>query len=121
VTSDPIMEQREEALAEANRIRTTRAAAKRSWRGTDRAVVKRSVAALIADPPDWAQTWELRKLITSVPGWGTSNVEKIFGDLEIPVAVRLSEMKVLDRLALVECLTPELVDVNGWDGQWFLG
>lgn len=121
MTSDPILEQREEALAEANRIRSTRAAAKRSWKGTDRQVVKKSVAALIADPPSWAVTWELRKLITSVPGWGVSNCEKIITDLEIPPAVKLGDLKVLDRLALVECLTPDLVDVTGWNGETFLG
>jgi hypothetical protein len=116
--SDPaIKEQRMEALAAGNEIRIKRAAAKRAWKGTDREVVIRSIAALVADPPDWAQTWKLAGVLRAIPGWGPDSVTNIFVNLEIHPNVTLGKLKVLERLGVVEVLQPQFTNVNGWDGE----
>lgn len=69
---DRSIEQRMDALQEANRIRTKRAYLKRDLKSG-----RTEVIGLILDPPEWMQTMHLFELLVSVPKYGRVKVNRM--------------------------------------------
>lgn len=97
------------ALKEANAIRRKRAAVRSVWRGLDESTVSASVASIITEPPDWAQTWRISQLLHHIPHWGDVAVTKRLKQLAIAPDTRLVSLTPAQRLSLVELLAPQLL------------
>jgi hypothetical protein len=100
-------EQRLEALNAANVIRRRRAERKHLWRRAQEQEVSAEIATLVAEPPDWAHTWRVAKLLRSIPQWGEVAVNKRLRQLMIQPETPLVALTPGQRLGLVELLAPE--------------
>jgi hypothetical protein len=65
------VEQRRSALIKANEIRALRSAQKKAWKKMrDRAESSASFAAMVMEPPEWAQTWKVIDALCSLRTMG---------------------------------------------------
>lgn len=66
---------RDEALQYANEIRGARAELGRRWR-TDEVLALRELIGLVLDPPWWAGTWQVGRLLRIVPVLGPAKTRQ---------------------------------------------
>lgn len=97
---DPVpertLQQRREALIEANRIRTSRAALKRQLKA-------REVPALdlILEPPDYIETMKVQELLLAVPKYGKVKTNKTLQQSRISPTKTVGGMTSRQRTELV--------------------
>jgi hypothetical protein len=92
-------DQRREALALANQVRTQRAALK--------AELKRgglSAAALIAEPPQCLASAKVTELLRALPGYGPVKVERVLKRCQVSTRKSVGGLSDRQRGALIQAL-----------------
>ncbi|HZL07333.1 MAG TPA: integration host factor, actinobacterial type, partial [Coriobacteriia bacterium] len=92
-------QQRREALAHANRVRTQRAALKADLRQG-----KCSLAALIAAPPPYLATAKVVELLVALPGHGPAKAVRLLECCHISERKTVAGLSERQRHQLVEAL-----------------
>ena len=92
-------EQRREALAHANEVRSKRAALK--------AALKRgelSIIPLLADPPDYLASARVAELLMALPAHGPVKVEKLLKRCQVSPRKTIAGLNARQRRDLIEAL-----------------
>lgn len=95
-------DQRLQALAIANEVRSRRSALKRDLKAG-----RRSAVSLLADPPSWLETMKVIDLLIATPRWGrgkASNALKLAG---VSPSKTLAGLSKRQRDALIQALGPD--------------
>lgn len=95
-TPDRTLDQRMEALAHANDIRTKRAHLKRDLRAG-----RMQAIALLADPPYWLQTMKVYDLLLAAPKLGRVKVNKILNRARVAPSKTIGGLSPRQREQLV--------------------
>ena len=91
--------QRHEALAQANWVRTQRAALKADLK---RGAV--SIKALIADPPPYLAAAKLTELLLALPGYGPVKVTRLLGRCRVSPTKTIGGLSARQREELIAAL-----------------
>ena len=92
-------DQRREALALANRIRSQRALLKADLKQGDVSLV-----AVLGDPPAYLATARVAKLLTALPGYGPRKVERLLASCQVSPRKTVAGLSERQRDALLEAL-----------------
>jgi hypothetical protein len=92
-------DQRREALALANRIRTQRAQFKAHLRQG-----RASIAVVLADPPAYLATARIAKLLVALPGYGPKKAERLLASCQVSPRKTVAGLSERQRDALLEAL-----------------
>lgn len=98
-TPERSLHQRRAALARANEIRTLRAELKRDLKAG-----RRSIHALLLDPPDYTETAKVCDMLMAVPKYGRVKVNKILVHCRISPSKTLGGLSERQRHELVSLL-----------------
>ncbi len=101
VTPDRSLEQRMEALARGNEIRSKRATLKRDLKAG-----RVSIVALLANPPEYALTMKAFDLLVAVPKWGRVKASHALNQCRVSHSKTLGGMTERQRAELVGMLAP---------------
>jgi hypothetical protein len=93
------LDQRMEALARANDIRTRRAQLKRDLKGG-----KKSIHDLLLDPPEFLETAKVFDMLLAVPKYGRVKVTKILNVCRISPSKTIGGLSQRQRAELVALL-----------------
>jgi S13-like protein len=93
------LNQRMDALARANRIRTERAQLKRDLKGG-----RLSIHALLLDPPEYVETAKVFDMMLAVPKYGRVKVNKILTHCRIAPSKTIGGLSERQRSELVSLL-----------------
>jgi hypothetical protein len=93
------LNQRMDALARANRIRTERAQIKRDLKGG-----RLSIHALLLDPPEYVETAKVFDMMLAVPKYGRVKVNKILTHCRIAPSKTIGGLSERQRSELVSLL-----------------
>jgi hypothetical protein len=96
ITPARSLEQRLDALAEANRIRTRRAVLKR-----DVAAGRETASRIVYDVPDWAGTMKVYELLMTVPRWGRTKSLNAMRAVDIAAGKTIGGLSPRQRLELL--------------------
>lgn len=99
IAPERTLQQRQEALQEANRVRKLRAYLK-----VNVATGRQEVAAIIADPPTYALTMRVLDLLLAVPSVARIKADIILRRAQISPSKTLGGMTGRQRAELVRCL-----------------
>lgn len=99
IAPERTLQQRQEALREANRVRKLRAYLK-----VDIAAGRQEVTAIIVDPPGYAFTMRVFDLLLAVPGVARIKADIILRRARISPSKTLGGMTGRQRAELVRCL-----------------
>lgn len=102
------LEQRLDALKEANRIRTWRKNMK-----ADIAAGRRTVAGLIADPPQEILTMKLIDLLLATPKVGRVRIRNLFRSLDVSPSKTIGGLSERQRAGLCESIRGNYVPIYG--------
>jgi hypothetical protein len=94
-------EQRLDALAHANQVRSARAQLKR-----DLAAGSLELAHVLADPPPCAHTARVRDLLVAVPGIGPTRASRTLSHCRIAEAKTVAGLSPRQRAELIDPLQP---------------
>lgn len=97
-------DQKMDALAAANAIRSKRAECRRRMSRMSRPDATALVVNIIARPPEWAQTWAVARVLSCIPYVGQQKVSKILRDADVDGTKRLAHLTPLRRSALIDAL-----------------
>lgn len=101
MTFDRSLDQRMDALAHANEIRTYRAKLKR-----DVAAGRRPLAALVMSPPEKALTMKIWNLLLAVPGVGRGKADRALRKARVSPSKTLGGLTARQRRDLLTALAP---------------
>lgn len=96
---DRSLQQRMDALHNANYIRSKRAQLKRDLKAR-----RTSVIDILMDPPEWTDTMKAFDLILAVPKYGRTKVNKIFQQCRMSPSKTIGGMSPRQRTELVSML-----------------
>jgi hypothetical protein len=97
-----ISEHRLEALERANRVRLERSAWKHRTRCLAEGQALRVVAAMVADPPEWALTMRLTDVLLCLPRVGAIKVRRLMNGWILRDQLRLGSMSERQRRLVIE-------------------
>lgn len=98
-TPERSLVQRQEALQEANRIRTKRAGLKRDIKAG-----RASVHLILIEPPEWAETMKTFDLLLAAPKYGRVKVNKVLQRCRISPSKTLIGLSERQRAELISML-----------------
>ncbi len=93
------LNQRMDALARANRIRTERARLKRDLKAG-----RLSIHSLLLDPPEYVETAKVFDMLLAVPKYGRVKVNKILAHCRISPSKTIGGLSARQRTELVSLL-----------------
>jgi hypothetical protein len=93
------LNQRMDALARANQIRTQRAQLKRDLKSG-----RRSIQSLLLDPPEYIETAKVFDMLLAVPKYGRVKVNKILAHCRIAPSKTIGGLSERQRSELVQLL-----------------
>jgi hypothetical protein len=99
VAPERSLNQRMDALARANLIRTKRAQLKRDLKGG-----RRSIHTLLMDPPEYVETAKVFDMLLAVPKYGRVKVNKILAQCRISPSKTIGGLSERQRSELVSLL-----------------
>jgi S13-like H2TH domain len=99
VAPERSLNQRMDALARANRIRTERARLKRDLKAS-----RLSIHSLLLDPPEYLETAKVFDMLLAVPKYGRVKVNKILAHCRISPSKTIGGLSDRQRTELVSLL-----------------
>jgi hypothetical protein len=96
---DRSLQQRMDALQNANRIRTKRAELKRELKAG-----RRTIHDLLVEPPEWIETMKVFDLLLATPKYGRVKVNKILQQCRMSPSKTIGGMSQRQRTELVSML-----------------
>jgi hypothetical protein len=88
------------ALGRANDVRRSRAGLKR-----DLAAGSLSIVSVLADPPAYAETANVRQLLLALPKFGPVKARRLLAQCQIPESKTVARLSDRQRAALIEHLS----------------
>lgn len=100
-------QQRLDALAIANEIRSARAAWRRWAQRAGKVAALGEMSAIVSDPPEWALNWAVERAVVAIPRVGRVAAAKLLRRLGITAGKRLVDLTPGQRDALAGVLRAE--------------
>lgn len=89
----------EERLAHANVIRCARVEIRQAFTENGPRVGPLLAAHLLHAPPYWASTWAIRRMLRSVPGTSSRNIDSLLAGL-FATAATIGELSLAQRVGI---------------------